>query len=80
MDNDEIIKTSRESFNNMDLNLNKSFAKNKVSLSLGIKNIRLGPTLPVFISPNVLNVLVEKFDIKPITTVDADIENALAGK
>ncbi|MFC1510396.1 hydroxylamine reductase [Candidatus Omnitrophota bacterium] len=48
-------------------------------LSLGIKNIRLGPTLPAFVSHNVLNVLVENFDIKPITTVEADIENALAG-
>ncbi|MBL7064047.1 MAG: hydroxylamine reductase, partial [Anaerolineae bacterium] len=42
-------------------------------LSLGVKNIRLGPTLPAFVSPNVLNVLVEKFDIKPITTVEEDL-------
>jgi hydroxylamine reductase len=41
-------------------------------LSLGIKNIYLGPTLPAFISPNVLKVLVEKFNIKPISTPDAD--------
>ena len=37
-------------------------------LHLGIKNIRLGPTLPAFISPNVLNYLVENFGIAPITT------------
>ena len=34
-------------------------------LSLGVQNIMLGPTLPAFVSPNVLNVLVEKFNIKP---------------
>ena len=42
-------------------------------LYLGIKDIRLGPTLPAFITPNVLNFLVEKYNIKPITTPDADI-------
>ena len=47
-------------------------------LSLGIKNIRLGPSLPAFVSPTVLNVLVEKFGLAPITTPDADLK-ALAG-
>ncbi len=42
-------------------------------LHLGIKGIRLGPSLPAFVSPNVLNVLVENFDIKPITTVEEDL-------
>ncbi len=42
-------------------------------LALGIKNIRLGPTLPAFITPTVLNFLVEKFAIKPITTPDEDL-------
>jgi hydroxylamine reductase len=46
-------------------------------LSLGIKNIYLGPTLPAFISPNVLKVLVDKFDIKPITTAEADLKTIL---
>jgi hydroxylamine reductase len=46
-------------------------------LSLGIKNIYLGPTLPAFISPNVLSVLVEKFDIKPISTPEADLKAIL---
>jgi len=46
-------------------------------LHLGIKGIRLGPTLPAFISPNVLNVLVENFDIKPITTPDQDLKAIL---
>ncbi|UCD81778.1 MAG: hydroxylamine reductase [Desulfobacterales bacterium] len=42
-------------------------------LSLGVKGIRLGPTLPAFLSPNVAKVLVEKFDIKPIGDVQADV-------
>ena len=46
-------------------------------LSLGIKNIYLGPSLPAFISPNVLNVLVEKFAIKPISTPAEDMKAAL---
>jgi len=46
-------------------------------LSLGIKNIYLGPTLPAFISPNVLNALVEQFNIKPISTPDADLKAIL---
>jgi len=49
-------------------------------LFLGVKGIRLGPTLPAFLSPNVAKVLVEKFDIKPIGEVDADIEAMMSGK
>ena len=46
-------------------------------LYLGIKNIRLGPSLPAFITPNVLDVLVENFDITPITTPDEDLKAIL---
>jgi len=46
-------------------------------LHLGIKDIRLGPSLPAFISPNVLKVLVDNFNIKPITTPDEDIRAIL---
>ncbi len=46
-------------------------------LHLGIKNIRLGPSLPAFITPGVLSVLVEKFNIKPITTPDEDLKAIL---
>jgi len=49
-------------------------------LYLGVKGIRLGPTLPAFVSPNVLNVLVEHFDIKPTTTVEADVAAIVAGQ
>lgn len=43
-------------------------------LALGVKNIHLGPTLPAFLSPNVVNVLVENFGIAGIGTVEDDIE------
>lgn len=43
-------------------------------LSLGVKNITLGPTLPACLSPNVLKVLVEKFNIRPHTTVEDDMK------
>ena len=42
-------------------------------LALGIKNIRLGPSLPAFVSPTILNILVEKWGIRPISTPDEDL-------
>lgn len=48
-------------------------------LHLGVKGIRLGPTLPAFLSPNVAEFLVSNFGIKGITTADADVEAMLAG-
>ena len=46
-------------------------------LHLGIRNIRLGPTLPAFLSPNVLNYLVDNFGIASITTPEADLKQLL---
>lgn len=46
-------------------------------LHLGIKNIKLGPTLPAFLSKNVLNYLVEHFSIAPVTTPEADLKEIL---
>ncbi len=46
-------------------------------LHLGIKDIRLGPSLPAFITPNILGVLVKTFDIKPISTPDEDLKAIL---
>ncbi len=46
-------------------------------LHLGIKDIRLGPSLPAFVTPNVLDVLVKNFDIKPISTPDEDLKAIL---
>lgn len=47
-------------------------------LYLGIKDIRLGPTLPAFISPNVFKLLSEKYNLKPITTPDEDLAACLS--
>ncbi|MEG2739465.1 hydroxylamine reductase [Clostridium sp.] len=46
-------------------------------LSLGVKGIYLGPSLPAFISPNVLQYLVDNFDIKPISTAEEDLNSIL---
>jgi len=46
-------------------------------LHLGIKDIRLGPSLPAFVTPNILNVLVQNFNIMPISTPDEDLKAIL---
>jgi hydroxylamine reductase len=43
-------------------------------LHLGVKNIRLGPTLPAFLSPNVVKVLVDEFNIMPVSTVEESVK------
>ncbi len=66
--------------NGLPLSLNVSWFEQKAVcilltlLYLGVKNIRLGPTLPAFITPDVLGVLVEKFNIGPITDVESDLK------
>ena len=47
-------------------------------LHLGIRNIRLGPSLPAFVSPNVLDYLVKNFGITPIGAVEQDLANILS--
>jgi hydroxylamine reductase len=47
-------------------------------LYLGIRNIRLGPSLPAFITPNIMAVLVEKFNIMPIITPEQDLKAILS--
>ena len=49
-------------------------------LALGVKGIRLGPTLPAFLSPNVVKVLVENFVIQPTGEVAEDIEAIMKGE
>lgn len=46
-------------------------------LALGVRNIRLGPSLPAFVSPNILNLLVEKWNVMPISTPDEDLRAIL---
>ena len=48
-------------------------------LALGIKNIRLGPTLPAFLSPGVVQVLQQKYDLKAVTTPEDDLHTILGG-
>ncbi|OHB56020.1 MAG: hydroxylamine reductase [Planctomycetes bacterium RBG_13_44_8b] len=48
-------------------------------LYLGIKNIRIGPSLPAFVTPNALKILVDKFNVKPIGNVDDDLAEILIG-
>ena len=70
--------------NDLPLNLILSWYEQKAVvillslLSLGIKGIRIGPSLPAFISPNILKFLVEKFDLKPIGTAEGDLQAILA--
>jgi len=49
-------------------------------LALGVRNVRLGPTLPGFLTPALLDVLVNRFGIQPITTAEADVTAALNRK
>lgn len=58
----------------------KAVAVSLALLHLGFKNLRLGPTLPAFLSPNVAKILIETFDIKGITDPQTDIEAMMAGK
>ena len=51
--------------------------REQVCRILGIRDIRLGPSLPAFITPNILKVLVDKFNIMPITTPDQDLSSIL---
>ncbi len=79
----ELSKAFNCSVNELPLSLVLSWYEQKAVcilltlLYLGIENIRLGPTLPAFVSPNVLNILVEKFKIKPITTAKKDLKAIL---
>ncbi|WP_135075568.1 hydroxylamine reductase [Terasakiella sp. SH-1] len=69
--------------NELPLTLNISWFEQKAAavlltlLALNVKGIRLGPTLPAFLTPAVVNTLVEAFDIKTITTPEADLADAL---
>ena len=79
----ELSKAFECSVNELPLSLVLSWYEQKAVcilltlLYLGIENIRLGPTLPAFVSKNVLNILVEKFKIKPVTTPEEDLKEIL---
>ena len=79
----ELSKAFNCSVNELPLSLVLSWYEQKAVcilltlLYLGIENIKLGPTLPAFISPNVLNILVDKYKIKPVTTPEEDLKEIL---
>lgn len=76
----ELSKAFNCSVNDLPLSLVLSWYEQKAVcilltlLYLGIENIKLGPTMPAFVSPNILNILVEKFKIKPVTTPEKDLK------
>lgn len=82
----ELAKAFNCSVNDLPLSMVLSWYEQKAVcilltlLYLGIENIRLGPSLPAFVSPNVLKILVEKFKIKPITNPEDDLNAILKGK
>lgn len=49
-------------------------------LNMGIKNIRLGPSLPAYVTPNVMNVLVEKYNLMPTTNAQDDVKKIMIGE
>ncbi|MCB5944795.1 hydroxylamine reductase [Acidocella sp. KAb 2-4] len=78
-----LAKTFECGVNDLPLSLIVSWFEQKAAavlltlLALGVRNVRLGPSLPAFLTPALLGVLVEKFGVQPITTADADISAAL---
>lgn len=81
----ELAKAFNCSVNDLPLTLVLSWFEQKAVgilltlLALGVRNIRIGPSLPAFFSPAVLEVLTRQFGVKPITTVEADLKEILAG-
>ena len=79
----ELSKAFNCSVNDLPLSLILSWYEQKAVcillslLYLGIENIKLGPTLPALVSPNVLNILVDKYKIKPVTTAQQDLKEIL---
>lgn len=79
----ELAKAFQCGINELPLSLILSWYEQKAVcvlltlLYLGFENIKLGPTLPAFVSKNVLDILVEKFKIKPITTPKEDLKECL---
>ena len=79
----ELAKVFNCSVNELPLSLILSWYEQKAVcilltlLYLGIENIRLGPTLPAFVSPDILKILVDKYKIKLITTAENDIKEIL---
>jgi hydroxylamine reductase len=82
----ELAKALDCTVNDLPLSLALSHLEQKAAavlltlLDMGVKNIRLGPSLPAYITPNVLNVLVQNYNIMPTTNAKNDIKNMMLGK
>lgn len=82
----ELAKALNCGVNDLPLSLALSHLEQKAAavlltlLSMGVKNIRLGPSLPAYVTPNVLDVLVGNFNIMPTTDAKADIKQIMMGK
>jgi hydroxylamine reductase len=82
----ELAKALNCSVNDLPLSLCLSHLEQKAAavlltlLNMGVKNIRLGPSLPAYITPNVLNVLVENYNLMPTGNVQDDIQGMMAGQ
>lgn len=82
----ELAKAFNCSVNELPLSIVLSWYEQKAVcvlltlLSLDIKNIKLGPTLPAFVSPSILNFLVEKFNIQPTTTPENDLKEIIGSE
>eukprot|EP00569_Conticribra_weissflogii_P006891 CAMPEP_0171329262 /NCGR_PEP_ID=MMETSP0878-20121228/1162_1 /TAXON_ID=67004 /ORGANISM="Thalassiosira weissflogii, Strain CCMP1336" /LENGTH=525 /DNA_ID=CAMNT_0011829223 /DNA_START=543 /DNA_END=2120 /DNA_ORIENTATION=- len=82
----ELAKALDCTVNDLPLSLCLSHLEQKAAavlltlLQMGVKNIRLGPSLPAYITPNVLNVLVENYNIMPTGDVQSDIKLMMEGK
>ena len=81
----ELAKALDCSINDLPLSLALSHLEQKAAaclltlLNLGVKNIRLGPSLPAYVTPNVLNVLVENYNLMPTTNAADDVKSIMAG-
>ena len=82
----ELAKALNCGVNDLPLSLALSHLEQKAAavlltlLHLGVKNIRLGPSLPAYVTPNVLNVLVQNYNLMPTGDVKTDIKNMMEGK
>lgn len=82
----ELAKALDCTVNDLPLSLALSHLEQKAAavlltlLNMGVKNIRLGPSLPAYVTPNVLNVLVENYNLMPTTNAQDDVKKIMAGE
>lgn len=81
----ELAKALDCTVNELPLSLAVSHLEQKAAavlltlLNMGIKNIRLGPSLPAYLTPDVLDILVQKYNLMPTGNVQEDVKNIMAG-